>query len=55
VISSLSAHRASLAKYVNPVSVDIAMNVTLIARPSRPSVRFTAFDEPSRMKTMKNR
>src|SRR6185503_5865292 len=53
VMSKRSAHRASLERYVNPVSAAIAMNVTLVAKPSNPSVRFTAFDEPKSMKTMK--
>ena len=39
----------------NDVSAAIATNVTLVAKPSRPSVRFTAFDDPSRMKMIKNK
>src|SRR5690242_11656374 len=39
VISKYSDQRAELARYVKAVKADIAMNVTLIASPSSPSVR----------------
>src|SRR5215207_1925652 len=53
VMSRYSAQRLSLPTYVKAVKADIAINVTLVASPSSPSVRLTAFDEPNRIKTIK--
>ena len=55
VKSRYVAQRKSLLRYVKAVNAVIAMNVTLIASPSRPSVRFTAFVAPNRTITMKPR
>ena len=45
--SSVLAQRASPLRYVKPVNAPIAMHVTPAAKPSKPSVKFTAFDAPS--------